>query len=500
MTGTMVWLIIIQASWFKTAFGLRQQQFSEQVMKSLSGVVQKLEEREAVMQLSNEVIAVSFDSIPAFSKNVDIRQSGHVIVDSLLSDTSLSKETIVAVGKDSLYYALSDTSDGTFLFDAQSMNVEQFQETIRQRVHHDKTVFVENLVNSLIRKKVNIEDRCSPKIIGELLLQQLRNNGVYTPCKFALLKHDRKVYFSTPDYDEDEIVNSYEVTLFPNDIISPKSFLTVYFPDEKRISLLSLKKNLITGILLTIIVMSTFIATLMIIMRQKKLSEMKTDFVNNMTHELKTPIASISLASQMLKDPSVMKNAESFSHISSIIEDESKRLGFQVERVLQMATIERGKAALKIKELYINDIVEKVASTFALKLRDKQGMISCELNAKDDLVEADEVHVTNLISNLLDNAVKYTPEKPVLKVSTSNIKKGIEIAISDNGIGISHDDQKRIFEKFFRVHTGNIHDVKGFGIGLSYVKKIVEEHHGTIKLKSELGKGTTFFVYLPFSH
>ncbi|MBQ5575673.1 MAG: HAMP domain-containing histidine kinase, partial [Bacteroidales bacterium] len=245
-------------------------------------------------------------------------------------------------------------------------------------------------------------------------------------------------------------------------------------------------------------IIAIFLSTLIIILRQKKLHEMKTDFVNNMTHELKTPIASISLASQMLKDPAIAKNEQSFSNISSIIEEESKRLGFQVERVLQMAALERGKTILKTKEICLNDIIRKVVKTFDLKLKAKDGAITCKYGAKDDLIEGDEVHITNIITNLLDNALKYTEIKPDLKITTANVKNGVEFTVSDNGIGISRENQKRIFEQFFRVHTGNIHNVKGFGIGLSYVKKIVDAHHGTIKIKSDLGRGTTFTVFLPF--
>jgi two-component system phosphate regulon sensor histidine kinase PhoR len=236
-----------------------------------------------------------------------------------------------------------------------------------------------------------------------------------------------------------------------------------------------------------------------IIFRQKKLSEMKTDFVNNMTHELKTPISSISLASQMLKDKTVMKNEQMFDHISQVIEDESKRLGFQVERVLQMAVLERGKVRMKVKELYINDLIKKVVNSFDLKVKDRNGIIISRLKAKDDVIEGDEVHITNLIFNLLDNALKYTEDTPKLEITTENVNNGIEISVTDNGIGISRESQKHIFDQFYRVHTGNIHNVKGFGIGLSYVKCVVDEHQGKIRIKSDVGKGTTFYIYLPFN-
>ncbi|MBR6278987.1 MAG: HAMP domain-containing histidine kinase [Bacteroidales bacterium] len=499
MFGTMCWLIGIQSSWFKSAYMLRQEHFSEQVMHSLGAVVSELEKQEVVLQLSNEVIAVSFDSVPSFSDDVELDRNSHVLVDSLLKD-STKKETIVAVPKDSLFYAVTDSTDRTFYFDAQCMNLHEFQDKIRQRVHRNKTIFVENLVNNLIRKKVEIEKRVSPEHIKEILTEQLRNNGINIPFKFQLLRDDKTPFYSScPLCNEDNELNVYEIALFPNDIISPKCYLSVRFPEETMVSMLSMQKQVAVGGVLTLIIISIFVITLVIIFRQKKLSEMKTDFVNNMTHELKTPIASISLASQMLKDTAIMQNPKSFSQISSVIEQESKRLGFQVERVLQMATIEKGRAVMKIKEIYVNELIKKVVNSFALKVKDRGGEVIFSAAAKDDMIDGDEVHITNLISNLLDNALKYSKDEPKIRITTCNLRKGVEITVSDNGIGISHDDQKRIFEQFFRVHTGNVHDVKGFGIGLSYVKKIVEEHRGTIKLKSEPGKGTTFFVFLPFT-
>lgn len=497
MTGTMVWMISIQASWFRTSFSLRQHQFSAQVMTSLNNVVEKLEEREVVFHFNNEVIALSFDSIPVAS-NINLNQPGPKIVHDMLHD-STQHSKLVVVNKDSVLDILSDSCDGKLALDNKKMNREEFQEEIQRRVHREKTVFVENLVNKLIRRQVNIEDRISPEIIKQELDCQLRLNGIYSEYQFAILRDNRDKFYATADYSPSPETNLYEVTLFPKDIISPSSYLVIYFPEEAQISITSLSKNTITSVILTLIIMSIFLVTILIILRQKQLHEMKTDFVNNMTHELKTPIASISLASQMLKDPTITKNEQSFANISSVIEEESKRLGFQVERVLQMAALDRGKTMLKIKEVYVNDIIRKVVKSFALKLEDRDGEITCKYEAKDDMVEADEVHITNIINNLLDNALKYTEGKPILHITTASLKNGVEISITDNGIGISRENLKRIFAQFYRVHTGNIHNVKGFGIGLSYVKKIVEAHHGNIKVKSDLGKGSTFTIYLPYT-
>ncbi|MBR3626982.1 MAG: HAMP domain-containing histidine kinase, partial [Bacteroidaceae bacterium] len=242
-----------------------------------------------------------------------------------------------------------------------------------------------------------------------------------------------------------------------------------------------------------------FIFTIYIIFRQKKLTEMKNDFINNMTHEFKTPISTISLAAQMLNDPSVSKSPAMFEHVSGIINDETKRLRFQVEKVLQMSMFDRQKATLKKKEVDANELIYGVVNTFHLKVEKFGGEIETELDADNPFIYVDEMHITNVVFNLMDNAVKYrNPDVDLrLKVRTWNEADRLMISIQDNGIGIKKEDLKKIFEKFYRVHTGNVHDVKGFGLGLAYVKKIITDHKGTIKAESELNEGTKFIISLP---
>jgi two-component system phosphate regulon sensor histidine kinase PhoR len=249
----------------------------------------------------------------------------------------------------------------------------------------------------------------------------------------------------------------------------------------------------------TIVLLITFIFTIYIIFRQKKLTEIKNDFINNMTHEFKTPISTISLAAQMLQDASVAKSPAMFQHISGVINDETKRLRFQVEKVLQISMFERQKATLKMKEINANELIAGVVNTFALKVEKNNGKITSELNAQDPHIFVDEMHFTNVIFNLLDNAVKYKkPEGELqLTVRTWNESGKLHISIQDNGIGIKKEDLKKIFEKFYRVHTGNLHDVKGFGLGLAYVRKIITDHKGTIRAESELNVGTKFIIVLP---
>jgi len=239
--------------------------------------------------------------------------------------------------------------------------------------------------------------------------------------------------------------------------------------------------------------------TMFLFFRQKKLSEMKSDFINNMTHEFKTPISTISLGAQMLNDPSVTKSPAIFAHISSVINDETKRLRLEVEKVLQMSMFDKEKASLKCKDIDMNELIQGVISTFAIKVGKYGGSIDSELCAANPVVFADEMHITNVIFNLMDNAVKYRREDVDLKlvVKTWNEGDKLIISIRDNGIGIERENLKKIFERFYRVHTGNRHDVKGFGLGLAYVKKIVSDHKGTIRAESEIGVGTKFIIALP---
>lgn len=250
----------------------------------------------------------------------------------------------------------------------------------------------------------------------------------------------------------------------------------------------------------TFLLLFIFVYTIILAFKQKRLSEIKNDFINNMTHEFKTPISTISLAAQMLNDDSVSKSPKMLKHVSGIINDETKRLRFQVEKVLQMSMFDKKKATLRMQDVDANAVIAKVIDTYKIKVEKYGGHLKFDLDAEDSIVNVDEMHFTNVIFNLLDNAVKYRREEVPLElaVSTHNINDDyLEIAISDNGIGIKKDDLKKIFDKFYRVSTGNRHDVKGFGLGLAYVSKMITLFKGTIKVESELNKGSKFIITLP---
>jgi two-component system phosphate regulon sensor histidine kinase PhoR len=242
-----------------------------------------------------------------------------------------------------------------------------------------------------------------------------------------------------------------------------------------------------------------FIFTLYIEFKQKRLSEIKNDFINNMTHELKTPVASISLAAQTLNDTDV-DSPQLMNYAKAVISDESKRLGFLVEKVLQMSLFEDGSTQFKMTELDANDLIASIANTFALRVEKAGGALDIELEAMDSTIIVDKMHFTNVLFNLMENAVKYRKENVPLELiaKTANVGDKILITIQDNGIGIKKENQKKIFDRFYRVHTGNRHDVKGFGLGLAYVKRIITELDGTIKVESEYGQGTKFIISLPY--
>ena len=343
-----------------------------------------------------------------------------------------------------------------------------------------------------------IEERINFKNLDQYLKSGLVDNGIDLGYHFKVIDRDGREVYRCSDYVDEGSAYSYSQPLFLNDPPARMSIVKIHFPG-KRDYIFDSINFMIPSMIFTFVLLITFIFTIYIVFRQKKLTEMKNDFINNMTHEFKTPISTISLAAQMLKDPAVGKSPAMFQHISTVINDETKRLRFQVEKVLQMSMFDKQKATLKMKELDANELITGVINTFTLKVERYNGNIESELNATDPNIFADEMHLTNVIFNLMDNAVKYKrPDADLeLKVKTWNEPGKLMISIQDNGIGIKKENLKKIFEKFYRVHTGNLHDVKGFGLGLSYVKKIITDHKGTIRAESELNVGTKFIIALP---
>jgi two-component system phosphate regulon sensor histidine kinase PhoR len=364
---------------------------------------------------------------------------------------------------------------------------------IYQRAMLDEVVY--NILRTSSDKP--LKERINFKQLDHFLKAELLNNGIDIPYHFSVTDRDGKEVYRCSDYayDSEKI---YSRLLFENDPPAKMGFVNIFFPTLDNY-IFSSVRFMIPSIIFTLVLLVTFIFTIYIIFRQKKLTEIKNDFINNMTHEFKTPISTISLAAQMLKDPAVGKSPAMFQHISGVINDETKRLRFQVEKVLQMSMFEKQKATLKMKEVNANDLIAGVVNTFTLKVEKYNGKITSNLDAVNPDIFVDEMHFTNVIFNLLDNAVKYKKQEGelLLNVRTWNESGKLYISIQDNGIGIKKENLKKIFDKFYRVHTGNLHDVKGFGLGLAYVKKIIQDHKGAIRAESELNVGTKFIIVLP---
>jgi len=315
----------------------------------------------------------------------------------------------------------------------------------------------------------------------------LAYNGLNVPFSFQIVDFNNKVVYSSPGFSTKQKNAIYTQILFPKDPPAKLNRLRVYFPTRSNYVYGELS-FFIPSLIFTIILLITFIFTVVSLFRQKRLSEMKNDFINNMTHELKTPVSTISLASQMLKDESILKSPEVFKHVTGVI-----------QKVLQMSLFDKQKATLKMKEIDANDLVVSVANTHVLKVEKLDGTLDIDLQAEESTIKVDEMHFTNVIFNILDNALKYRKKDvpPELMIRTRNEGNKIIISIEDNGIGMKKEDAKKVFDRFYRVPTGNRHDVKGFGLGLAYVKKIVTDMNGTIRADSELGKGTKFIISLP---
>ncbi len=349
--------------------------------------------------------------------------------------------------------------------------------------------------DSLLPSGINV-DALKPLIITEF-----SEVGLHGPYVYGIFSSNtqRAEYISKPAYKAQLLHSRHTASLsciFKNDQL----MLAAWFPDERNRAFHSIFWWLLVCFVLLVILVLGFIFTIYSFLRQKKISEMKSDFVNNITHEFKTPIATISLASEMLLKPSVLSSETKARKYAGIIYDENIRLKKQVENVLQLALLDRGTFSLKYAPVDLHQLIVKAADSFQLLVKEKNGSLKLQLIALNHQVYADVMHLENIITNLLDNASKYSPGIPEITISTFNRNDHIVFAIEDKGIGISTENQKHIFRKMYRVHTGNLHDVKGFGLGLYYVKSLVEAHNGNVNLHSEPGKGSRFEISLPLDY
>ncbi len=345
-----------------------------------------------------------------------------------------------------------------------------------------------------------IEERLNKVTLDSLIRMELKERGINTDFEFAVFNSfDQPVLASTEDTDriQDIFRNGYSTRLFPNDFFQEMNNLRVFFPNQRVYLIETMWEMLATAGIFILIIILAFAYSIRTIVWQKKVSEIKNDFINNMTHELKTPISTISLACEALADPDMIKSQTKVDNFVGMIRDENKRLGVLVENVLRSAVLDKGEVIVKPETIDLSELINEVIHNSQIQASKKHGSIVANLQAQNHTVEGDRIHLTNVLYNLIDNAVKYTPQKPVIEISTKDKGSCVVVSVKDNGIGISRENQKKIFDKLYRVPTGNIHNVKGFGLGLSYVKNIIDKHHGKITVNSELKKGSTFNLFIP---
>ncbi len=527
MSTALIGLMIIQIYWIKSAHYAREASFKRSVDEAMSAIVSKIEKLEAVQRLRTYkesaslyrkadsltfLIDIRIDQLanqqPDLSKKEREKLSklmkSQILnqsrkwrpiqgIDSVLIDTT----HLNSAGKEEAPALLqaSNTQKDTLLA-ILNMKRNKVLEELQRRSFIVNEVFHDFMGN---RSSLPVEKRIHPALLDSLINTELESRGINTAYEYGVYVPDRNLLTlqRTGDFPEKLLSLGFALPLFPNETSNTPSYLLLYFPNESRFLLTQLWWMLLLSVTLMFAIVFAFSYTIIAIIRQKKLHEMKNDFINNMTHEFKTPISTISLACQALSDKEVTTSPEIFSVYITMIREENNRLATMSEKILEAATIDKGKMKMKMEELDFHAIIRNAIEKVRLQVEARNGHLTMSLMAESTMILADKVHITNVVFNLLDNANKYSPNSPEITVSSTNYNGNLVLMVKDKGLGISKRNQKKIFDKLYRIPTGNLHNVKGFGLGLSYVKFIIERHHGDISVNSEPGKGTIFTITLP---
>jgi len=507
MIIAFVGLLYLQVNYIHEIVSNQEEQFEEAVKRSLYQVSHSLELDETSQLLKEQLLKWGRKSTGKTNSSIDNILTKKQQQLALQNSERWTNQVDVTSPDDIILQSNNIRGTGKISINSQSQSI---QESLYERYNNS-----ENLLSEVIRQLMKsdekpIEERINFKQLKTYIEMELANNNIALPFQYMIINNNRfeNVIYKSPDIDIVKSKRIFSQILFPNDPASKLYTLQVVFPAKNKFGLNSIK-FIVPSIAFSLLLLIVFTATLYIILRQRHLSEMKTDFVSNMTHELKTPVAGISIAGQMLSDENLISTLEqtgslskspSFNKITRTIADETKRLQFLIDKVLQMSLMENGRSMLKIKELDANDLLLKVAQVFDIQVEKCGGTLELELEATESMIYVDEMHFTNVLFNLMENAVKYRKQDVSLKLvaRTENVDDKILISIRDNGPGIKKENLKKIFDRFYRVHTGNVHDVKGFGLGLAYVKKIVEELNGVIKAESGVNAGTKFIISFPY--
>ena len=490
-------LLYLQVTYIDTLVTIRKEHFYEGARRSLNQAAHKLELDEVRKYLDedsrnyiNKGSVVNNNSMVVRSYTTSTNNGG--VVSTITVNTSVPRHQF-----DEEQF-LKELSKAHTVEEAQRLQ----HDILKMRAKYQRDVLDEVLFYMLdnagtMPLQSRIEDFDA---VERYIKTELANNGIDMPFGVRILDHDgRDTVYNSIDFVDCGKV--FKQPLFENDYPSRAAMLEICFPKSGLNKFIyGSVKFMLPSLVFTFVLLITFVITLYMAVRHKRITKMKNDFINNMTHELKTPISAISLAAQMLQDDSIEKTPDMFKRLTGVISSETKRLCFQVDKVLQMSMFDdKNTAALNMKELDANELIAGIVNTFEVKVNQSGGSITTKLEAGDPYISADEMHFTNVVFNLMDNAVKYRrKDVPItLEVRTWNANGKFMLSVKDNGIGMKKEHLKKIFERFYRVHTGNIHNVKGFGLGLAYVKQIINLHRGSIRAESEFGEGTEFIIVLP---
>ena len=469
ITVALAGLVVIQWRWIKGTIALKDQQFNENVDNALVEVSDRLEHIEATSGFREH--GVGRDMLAR--------------MDSVARMPELADTAGLALPQ------MSELGDGLT--------------TEWTRVYDERDSLITDVVRGLFSTRFygSITERVDPGLLDSLMRDELKRRGISERYDHGIFGEDGAPAMTdlVEAADSAALRNSpHSTRLFRNDLVGEAYWLRVHLPDQQRHVLRSMWPLLAASALFILLIIAAFVYTLRTIWLQKRLGDIKNDLVNNLTHELKTPISTIALACEALNDTSISKSPEQMKVFTNMIRDENKRLGLLVESVLQSAVSDSGRMRLRLTDLDLHAVLADVVRNSAISAENKGGRLELIARAELAHVRGDRIHLANVFYNLIDNAVKYCETPPVVTLTTSSDAQGLTVSVKDNGIGIPRSEQKKIFDRLYRVPTGDRHNVKGFGLGLSYVKAVIDRHGGRIRIESEPGSGSTFHITIPFEH
>ena len=508
MSLSLTGIIFVQAYYIKNSIDNEKEQFTFNVKKALSFTAEEIEDKELnsyfqkyqrLVDQQKQADSVAITNLFIVQQNTDTNET--LIYKSGILEENYRIQPLFDIGLDSINIKRILSNSETTIINNNIVSDDDFNAKPVQRIYNsgrlteaEKLNFEE--VYKIETSRIPIRKRVSERHIEKSLKKKLREDDINIDFQFAIYDQDLATKVQSDDF-ELQNASTFSVPIFDSEIGINNYRLLVNFPQHNKFIWSSIIGMIVLSVIFTSIIILAYASALLQLFRQRQISEIKTDFINNMTHEFKTPIATINLAIDAIKNPKIIEDKEKVVRYLNMIKEENKRMHAQVENVLRISKLEKNELNISKENVELHDLIEDAITHVELIIEDKKGYIVTNLDAEYSSVLANDMHFTNVIVNILDNAIKYSPEAPEIIVSTENVGKYILLKIEDHGSGMSKVAQKRVFEKFYREHTGNIHNVKGHGLGLAYVKKIVEDHEGHISVESEKEKGSTFIIRLP---